>query len=1298
MATIVLSAAGMALGGSIGGSLLGLSGATIGRATGAVIGRVLDQKLLGAGSDAVDMGRVDRFRLTGASEGSPISQLYGRMRLSGQVIWASDFVEIASGSGGKGTASGTGYSYSVSVAIALCRGRITSVGRIWADGQEIATDALNMQLYDGSDLQMPDPKMEAIEGAGNVPAYRGMAYVVFEDLDLGPFGNRMPQFSFEVFRPAERKEPAEAEDIAQLVNGVCLIPGTGEYALASQPVYLSETYGQQVPVNLNAPGGGTDFDTSLTALTEELPACRSVVMVVSWFGDDLRAGSCTIRPKVEQGTVDSDAMPWRVSGLTRAGAQEVPQIDGRPIYGGTTADAAVIEGIRAIRDRGLDVVYYPFILMDQVDGNGLPDPWTGQTGQAPLPWRGRITTSLAPGVTGSPDGTAAAEAEVAAFFGTATAGDFTVEGERVDYVGPEEWSKRRFILHQAHLCAAAGGVEAFCIGSEMRSLTQIRGADNSFPAVAQMIALAAECRAILGPDCRIGYAADWSEYHGYQPDGTGDKLFHLDPLWADPNIDFIGIDNYMPLSDWRDGEDHLDAGAGSIYDLDYLGANVAGGEGYDWFYHSPEARDAQIRTPITDGDGEEWVWRYKDLKGWWSNPHHDRIGGVRASQPTAWVPQSKPIWFTELGCAAIDKGTNQPNKFLDPKSSESALPHYSNGLRDDYIQMQYLRAVHGHFSDVEANPVSEEYGGRMVDMSRAHVWAWDARPFPAFPQNSETWSDGDNYDRGHWLNGRSSSRSLGSVVADICARAGVTRIDVSALHGVVRGYRIDDTDTARSALQVLMLAYGFDAMERDGVLVFRNRDGLEDHEIDPGTMVHAGDGAPTLEISRAPSAETVGTVRLSFVEAEGDYDMRASEAVFPDDAISTTTQTELPLALTSGEGRQIAERWLAEARVARDTASFALPPSALGVGAGDVVRFGGDPDGPLWRVDRVETGTSQTVEAVRVEPESYRPHDAAHEETSLRPFTPPVPVEALFMDLPLLKGDEAPHAPHVAMTSAPWPGGVSLYSAPQDSGYVLNRAIPVPSVAGTTMSVLDPAPGGRWDRGPALRVRLVSGSLRTVSPMEVLAGINAAAIGAGDGENWEVFQFAQATIVEPGVYDLSLRLRGQAGTDGAVVGGWPEGSLFVLLDGTPEQIDLASSARDLGRFYRFGPAQRAIDDSTYKTRELAFRGIGLRPYSVVHPRVRILSGGDQRLSWVRRTRIDGDNWSPPEAPLGEVSERYTIRVSVDGVLRRTADVSEPEWTYSAAMRAADGEGVRVAEVAQLSDSFGPGPYRTFALD
>jgi hypothetical protein len=107
-------------------------------------------------------------------------------------------------------------------------------------------------------------------------------------------------------------------------------------------------------------------------------------------------------------------------------------------------------------------------------------------------------------------------------------------------------------------------------------------------------------------------------------------LFNLDPLWADADIDFIGIDNYLPLADWRDGTEHLDyssTGPTTIYDLDYLKGNVEGGEYYDWYYPaagvtgnepSPE-RLAQARTDIVDGSAaaEHWVFRQKDIRNWW---------------------------------------------------------------------------------------------------------------------------------------------------------------------------------------------------------------------------------------------------------------------------------------------------------------------------------------------------------------------------------------------------------------------------------------------------------------------------------------------------------------------------------------------------------------------------------------------------------------------------------------------------------------------------------------------------------
>ncbi len=1373
MATILLSAAGAAIGGASGISAFGLSGMVLGRAAGATVGRVIDQRLLGSGSEPVEHGRVERFRFTNAAEGSPVARLFGRMRLGGQVIWATRFVERATTTGGgKGAPpqpKTTTYSYSVSLAVALCEGEISRVGRIWADGVEIDRQAVSLRVYKGTDDQMPDPLLEAVEGVGEVPAYRGIAYVVFEDLDLGPFANRVPQFSFEVVRPARPgTESGLVPAPSELLQSVAMIPGTGEYALSTTPVHYSGALGAAGAANVSAEGGLTDFAQSLETLRDTLPNLTSVSLIYCWFGDDLRAGHCRVKPKVEARGREGAGQTWTVGGLTRAAAEEIARDDDdRPVYGGTPGDAGVIEAIRAIRDRGQEVMFYPLMLMEILEGNGLPDPWGGVE-QAAFPWRGRITGEIAPGQPGSPDGTEANRIAVEAFFGTVTAEDFTVSPGQVTYTGPGEWSLSRYILHSAALCAAAGGVEAFCIGSEFRGLTQMRDAAG-FPAVERLRALAAQVRQLL-PAAELSYAADWSEYFGYHPrDGSGEVLFHLDPLWADANIDFVGIDNYMPLSDWRDGTEHADAGWDAIHDIGYLQSNIEGGEGFDWYYPTEEARAAQRREPISDGaGGTPWIFRYKALREWWENVHVDRLhparrsvigggdtprdwtprlaptlapvsqtfgpyaapvavaggedpwqriectgslacaadqdyelqltlragsaGGFRASirsggaamveivsdggiapaiathsganayglevgekgggilvvrllfslpvpatvtidagpgdcapgedvvvfgaavspwpyPSTGWQPGMKPIRFTEFGCPAVDKGTNEPNRFLDPKSDESAAPHHSSGRRDDVIQAQYLRAVLDHWSDPARNPVSDVYGGPMIDVARAHAWAWDARPWPAFPHDLGRWSDGGNWLRGHWLTGRIDAAPLDLVVAEICERAGIAHYDVSRLHGLVRGHVAAETDTARAALQPLMLAHGFHAVEREGALVFLPLPQRAEAVLREDVTALDEEGHGGFIRTRAPEAETAGRLRIGYADGEAGYDGRVAEAVHPGDGSDLVSETTLPLALTPPEATAIAERRLAEARVARDALSLSLPPSRRSLGAGTMVAL---PDGSTWRIDRVTDRGTRDVEAVRVEPSTSEPSDAAFEAVSAGAFVPPLPVAPIFMDLPLLTGDEVPHAPHLAVAATPWPGPVAVYKAPGPDGFVLNRLVERAAVAGTLETPLASARPGLWDRGAPLRVRIASGVLSSAEAGAVLNGANAAAIGAGDGSGWEVIQFRDATRLSGELWEIGHRLRGQAGTDADMPEVWPAGSLFVLLDEGVAQVDLPASARGLARHWRVGPARRAFDDPSYTEKVLAFDGIGLRSLRPVHLRAR--TGGATRRS------------------------------------------------------------------------------------
>ena len=206
MATLVLGAVGTAIGGAFGGAILGFSGAAIGGFIGSTVGSVVDSWIVSSllPGQRIEGQRMDNLRLTSATEGVVIPRLYGRMRIGGNIIWATDFREETNvhrqggGKGGGQKVTTTEYLYYASFAVALCEGTITGIGRIWADGEIVDLSEATWRWYPGSEAQAPDPFIAAKMGVWNTPAYRGTAYVVFEELPLARFGNRLPQLSFEV--------------------------------------------------------------------------------------------------------------------------------------------------------------------------------------------------------------------------------------------------------------------------------------------------------------------------------------------------------------------------------------------------------------------------------------------------------------------------------------------------------------------------------------------------------------------------------------------------------------------------------------------------------------------------------------------------------------------------------------------------------------------------------------------------------------------------------------------------------------------------------------------------------------------------------------------------------------------------------------------------------------------------------------------------------------------------------------------------------------------------------------------
>lgn len=1308
MATLAFSAIGSTVGGSFLPAIGTISGAALGKAAGAIAGRYVDQALFNTSGQArISEGpRLEELNITTSTEGRPIPRIYGAVRVPGQIIWATSFEEeilthsSSSGQsgGGKGSSTRTNqstsidYRYYANFAIALAEGEITRLGRVWANGNDLNLADYNYRFYNGSESQTPDSLIEARLGAGNAPAYRGICYLVFEKMPLAEFGNRIPQLNMEIFR--------SLDDFENTIKAVTLIPSAGEYVYENEELTKNLGNGVSEPVNTHTHQGKSDWDVSLDQLQTDLKNAENISLFVSWFGTDLRAGQCQIRPAVDNREKEIYNRSWLVSNEERSSAHLISLDEGRPAYGGTPSDETVISAIRDLNDRGLKVTFNPFILMDIPADNTNEDPYTDNLFQPKYPWRGRITVNPAPGRSGTPDKTRSAAAELTAFIGSADVSDFTQSTNTVLYHGPAEWGLRRMVLHYAHLCAVAGGVDSFLIGSELINLTTIRDENNEYPFVTALSELASDIKSILGESCKVTYAADWSEYFGHQPaDGSGDVYFHLDPLWASVDIDAVGIDCYWPLSDWRSGNDHLDANQyRSVYDLEYLKDNITGAEGFDWYYASEEDRQNQIRTPITDGAGKSWVFRYKDIKSWWSNQHYNRPEGIEEASATDWVPEQKPIWLLEVGCPALNFGSNQPNVFVDPKSSESAVPYHSDSSRDDYIQRRYITAINHHFSpDSDGfsetnNPQSAVYEGRMVPPDRIYVYTWDARPFPAFPANTEIWGDGENWLKGHWLTGRTGSISLNALLNEIMNDYGFSQYQHPDLEGVINGYVIDRIMPARDALQPLELAFFFDTFEGGGEIKFRQRKYSHTNiSLKPEDLVETSKDKSLFELKRAQQSELPRSAKISFIDGKGAYEKRTLEGQQTIGNTRRVAVADLPMVLDFDHVQSLANKWVQESWAAREEGSFALPPSMLAIEPADTIQLELATTNKNLRITGINDQHLRGIEARSIELELYQDNlsDATLPNNSLPQIYGPSKAE--FFDLPLIDGDETPHQGYLGAVQSPWPGRVAFYTSAEETNYTLNQTINAPAQLGTTLNDLTIGARARWDYKTKLQVTLDYGELSSAEKIPVLGGENMAAI-RHDNNLWEIIQFQNAELIAPGNYELSGLLRAVAGTEEAMMAPATTGAAFVIINEALTRANMNIDQVGLPLNCRYGPAQFTIGHPSYHTRNHTFSARGLRPLSPVHIKASNVSG-DFHISWIRRSRIGGDSWELTEIPIGEASELYEIDIVDEGEAIRTIRSDSQQAVYSAPDQITDWGSIQseyTLRIYQLSEIYGRG--------
>ncbi len=1257
MATLVISA-GAALGATISATT-----ASFIANTAISVGLGLAQRALTPDTTVRTQGsRLTNSQITASTEGSPINQITGSVRTGGQLIWTTTFKETVltdtQTSGGKGgprqTVENTDYRYSVSFAVGLCVGNgDVKLGRVWADGKPLDLSKQNYRFYDGDETQLPDPKIESVEGVNTVPAWRGLAYIVFEDMDLEEYGRRIPQITVEVARSVAGDSP---NSIRNNARGFTLGDGIGEFKYGTVAYASDDGEGASRQRNVNGGTGDVDSLRALDQLRGAVGGAESVSVEVSWFATTDDANTCEIRPKVENdvdittgnvtpssnyfGASDPSGdhygafypAVWRVSETFRRAYPQPPGTDyGTTVFNttfppwslfdpqttpvvehhdrGTPSDTTVREIVQEAKARGLRVVFRPSVL---VDISGAP---TGRS------------------ITGN----------VTNMMGTTVLGDTTRDSQGfVRYSGPTEWSYRRMILHYARLLGdLLTEGDAFLVGSDMGGLSD--GAGNGWGAA--LVQLMSDVAPTLDPGVLVSYAADWREYDAAE----------LSAVWS--AADFIGIDWFLPLTDWR---------VASLEEktLDAFVTGMTSGEQWDFTYASEANRELGVGDPITDPAD-----RQKDI-GYWRDANHPGV----------------PMWLTKCGCRAVHRGANEPD------AKYGTDPYFSNGERDDSVQRLYIEAVLKHFAD---NP-------SIVDPTNIFLDSWDVRPYSEFPSLVSVWSDAQFWQTGRWLTGRIGAVSLGDHVLELCGEIGIpaSRVDVTELATAeisIPGFMVTDLASPSARLENLMDTFMFDGYEDGDVVVFVLRANAAPVTIVEDDLVPMDDEGKVFSRKRLKDIDLPVRVKIDYLDATRDY------AVASVDAHTVTGSSDRVLSFTSlavldtGYARGLADSFLQERWVARDTFQATVPFTSAESGTtylgvvkpGKIFMFGGR----TYRITRLSYGDGDIeITAVGYKAAVYDlvPHASA--TLSVASSTSFGPSFAQFLDIPLRNpASPNPWSPRIAVRQTPWSGAVVVQrEISQGSGYETNTVIGNQSIVGETTTDLGSGPIWVWDMANTVTVRLYGSNdaLESRDDASVLNGANTMLIQTPSGE-WEVFQFANAALNGDGSYTLSRLLRGQYGTEPYMGDPTPTGARVIVYDSI--SLGALSGTLDLlgvDLALRHGPSGLTSSDARWTPLIVTPRGVAYRPYAPVQLKqarsgeTGVLGGWNFDgilFMWQRRTRFDGDSWQTSVVPLNEDFEKYEVDILDGDTVVRTLGVDGELF-----VRYGDGE--QVEDFGAVQDS------------
>lgn len=521
---------------------------------------------------------------------------------------------------------------------------------------------------------------------------------------------------------------------------------------------------------------------------------------------------------------------------------------------------------------------------------------------------------------------------------------------------------------------------------------------------------------------------------------------------------------------------------------------------------------------------------------------------------------------------------------------------------------------------------------------------------------------------------------LYQIVDDLSDMTQVGSYDTAELTDLVRWFSVGNQMIVRNAIETLRKGFMFDAVESDDQVKFRKR-GASDSVVtipdDDLVAHHEGEepGAP-LQTTRRREQGMPRNVTLRYIDVDMDYQTGAQNSPRLTTRSDSDVTIDLSIGFTADEAKQKAWQLQLSEWIERETFAWQYTRAHAEYEPCDVETVRG-------RVIRITNRTDTPQGVIRLEGVQHRPSLYTQEQTGApsegwTPQEPPgakVATATLLLDLPLLAGTDYPNGHYAALypeTVGSW-GGASLYKS-VDGGttYTAIAEALAAATVGTVAAAAGNFTGGNvFDELNVLQVTLADADSELASATEtaVLNGANLCALGSVSS-GWEVLQFRTATLVSPGVYNLSGLLRGRFGTEWAI-SAHGTNEYFVLLS-TVINVNAPFAELGLARSYKGVTFGKSLASATAQS--WTHNGVALRPFAPVMPGGGRDASSNLTLTWTPRRRGAGGWLDGTELPATESPEQYRVRIyttSGYATVARTITASSASASYTAAEQTTD---------------------------